>query len=71
MYKQLNESLSGDELEEFQQNMLVELAQSKSETGGQEFKMTKTALKQVQDLVSFLPSSFMGGNFSNIVVCRL
>ena len=68
MYKQLNRALSGDELEEFQQNMLVELAESKSEMEGQEFKMTKTALKQVQDLVSLHTS--LGATFSNFVVCR-
>jgi hypothetical protein len=68
MYKQLTDALSGEDLEEFQQNMLDELAKSKSETERQAFKMTKTALKQVQDLVSLHPSC--RPTFFNIVVCR-
>lgn len=52
MYNALVEILSEDELEDFQQNMLAELAEARPGLDGQEYKITKTALKQVQDLVS-------------------
>ncbi|EDR04495.1 uncharacterized protein LACBIDRAFT_330671 [Laccaria bicolor S238N-H82] len=54
MYKILMENLSEDELEDYRQNMLVELAEFKPEVDQQEFKMTKLALKQVQDLATAL-----------------
>ncbi|EDQ98612.1 uncharacterized protein LACBIDRAFT_335810 [Laccaria bicolor S238N-H82] len=54
MYKILMENLSEGKLEDYWQNMLVELAGSKSEVEQQEFKMAKSALKQVQDLAMVL-----------------
>lgn len=53
MYNHLVEILSEDELEEFQEEMLTELAELNPGFGGQEFKITKSAVKQVQDLVRF------------------
>lgn len=61
MYKILTENLSEDELEDYKQNMLVELAEVGPEVERQEFKMTKSALKQVQDLVSW--DNFICSNF--------
>jgi len=62
MYTILLEQLSADELDEFVEEMISELAERRPEMDGQEFKITKTALKQVQDLVSlhpFISSSLM------------
>lgn len=63
MYKSLVEILSEDEAEEFQQEMLAELSQVKPGLDGQECKITKTAVKQVQDLVSLVvfPSGTRSG----------
>ena len=55
MYNTLLEKLSADELDEFVEDMISELAERRPEMGRQEFKITKTALKQVQDLVSLHP----------------
>lgn len=55
MYNTLLEKLSADELDEFVEDMISELAERRPEMDGQEFKITKTALKQVQDLVSLHP----------------
>ena len=66
MYKILTENLSEDELADYQQNMLVELAEARPEVEQQEFKMTKSAMKQVQDLVSF--NTLSGAAFSDILI---
>jgi hypothetical protein len=66
MYKILAENLSEDELADYQQNMLVELAEARPEVEQQEFKMTKSALKQVQDLVSF--NTLSAATFSDILI---
>jgi hypothetical protein len=55
MYSVLLEQLSADKLDEFVEEMVSELAERRPDMDGQEFKITKTALKQVQDLVSLLP----------------
>lgn len=69
MYNTLVETLSEEELEEFQQAMLAELGQVKPGLDGQEYKITKTALKQVQDLVSL--SMFLSGtSFLDVLVYR-
>lgn len=61
MYNSLMDILSEDEMEEFQQEMLTELSQVKPVLDGQECKMVKTAVKQVQDLVSL--GMFPSGTF--------
>jgi len=66
MYKILMENLSEDELADYQQNMLVELAEARPEVELQEFKMTKSALKQVQDLVNF--NTLSAATFSDILI---
>ena len=66
MYKILTENLSEDELADYQQNMLVELAEARPEVEQQDFKMTKLAMKQVQDLVSF--NTLSGAAFSDILI---
>jgi len=66
MYKILTENLSEDELADYQQNMLVELAEARPEVELQEFKMTKSALKQVQDLVNF--NTLSAATFSDILI---
>jgi len=66
MYKILTENLSEDELADYQQNMLVELAEARPEVELQEFKMTKSALKQVQDLVNF--NTLSAVTFSDILI---
>ena len=66
MYKILMENLSEDELADYQQNMLVELAEARPEVELQEFKMTKSALKQVQDLVNF--NTLSAVTFSDILI---
>ena len=69
MYNTLVEILSEEELEEFQQAMLAEFGQVKPGLDGQEYKITKTALKQVQDLVSL--SMFLSGtSFLEVLVYR-
>ena len=68
MYKILTENLSEDELADYQQNMLVELAEARPEAEQQEFKMTKSTLKQVQDLVSF--NTLSAATFSDILIHR-
>ena len=69
MYNTLVEILSEEELEEFQQAMLTELGQVKPGLDGQEYKITKTALKQIQDLVSL--SMFLSGtSFLDVLVYR-
>jgi len=59
MYKILMENLSEDKLADYQQNMLVELAEARPEVELQEFKMT-------QDLVSF--NTLSAVTFSDILI---
>lgn len=62
MYNTLLETLSEDEMDDFVEEMISDLADRRPEMDGQEFKITKTALKQVQDLVSlhaFISSSLL------------
>ena len=66
MYKILTENLSEDELADYQQNMLVELAEARPEVEQQKFKMMKSSMKQVQDLVSF--NTLSGAAFSDILI---
>ena len=55
MYNTLLETLSADDLDDFVEDMISELAERRPEMDGQDLKITKTALKQVQDLVSLYP----------------
>lgn len=67
MYGSLLEILSEDELDGFVEEMVVDLAERRPDMDGQDLKITKTALRQVQDLVSlraFLSSSLL------ILICR-
>ena len=62
MYNTLLETLSENELDDFVEEMISDLADRRPEMHGQEFKITKTALKQVQDLVclcAFISSSLL------------
>ena len=55
MYNTILEKLSADDLDKFVEEMISELAERRPEMDGQDLKITKTALKQVQDLVSLHP----------------
>ena len=55
MYNTLLETLSADDLDDFVEDMISELAERRPEMDGQDLKITKTALKQVQHLVSLYP----------------
>ena len=44
-----------DKLDEFVEDMISELAECRPEMDRQEFKITKMALKQVQDLANLHP----------------
>ncbi|EDR03913.1 uncharacterized protein LACBIDRAFT_331064 [Laccaria bicolor S238N-H82] len=54
MYNNIVEKLSADQMDNFVEEMVSELAELRPEMDGQEFKITKTALKQVQDLATAL-----------------
>ena len=55
MYNTILEKLSADDLDKFVEEMISELAERRPEMDGQDLKITKTALRQVQDLVSLHP----------------
>jgi polyhydroxyalkanoate synthesis regulator phasin len=68
LYNSLVEKLSAEEMDKFVEEMVSELAERRPEMDRQEFKITKTALKQVQDLVSLQP--FFSSFLLMIPVCR-